>query len=52
MPSYMNNKSLSLELRNSAKNMNGNMVIISDNNNSFNGQLYDKWTQDLNRVKN
>jgi superfamily II RNA helicase len=51
MPSYMNNKSLSLELRNSAKNMNGNMVIISDNNNSFNGQLYDKWTQDLNRVK-
>jgi superfamily II RNA helicase len=47
----MNNKSLPLELRNLSKNMNGNMVIISDNNNRFNSKLYDKWMSNLNRVK-
>jgi superfamily II RNA helicase len=59
LPSYMNNKSVPLDLRNTAKKMNCDMVVISDTNTTsdktksyeqFNSRLYDKWSQDLNRL--
>jgi superfamily II RNA helicase len=52
LSSYINNKSLAIDIKNMVKNMNNKMVIISDNNNKFNGVLYDKWNQDLNKVAN
>ena len=57
--SYMNNKSIPNDIRDIAKKMNNEMVIISDTNNTsyrtqsyeqFNSRLYEKWNQDLNRV--
>jgi superfamily II RNA helicase len=59
LPSYLNNKSLALDLKNTAKKMDCDMVVISDTNNTsdrtksyeqFNSRLYERWSQDLIRL--
>jgi superfamily II RNA helicase len=50
LPSYMNNKKLPNDIRDIAREMNCKMVTFSDNNNKFNGTLYDKWSFDLKKT--